>query len=312
MDIKTLYEALKFYSECKAHDPSGVLTRFLPLYYVEVILQKQGLSGQALNDRLLKCFVRLLQKWGESDPEHELTTTDLFWLAHIATDMKLSDFLLSQVVTFSITNDCGDFTKRVKELGLFINPLELAALLLSPSNDLTSPPGHPLWLARGVKNAREWQELGPARIFKDLANVESVIKVFAIALWRAFEHYGASEKVIYDSEYTGLDQTQADYGKTIHNGKKIKNQRLIPPIEYLSDSDRLSQFYEQAGVDMDTLTDSESSRLLDILHALDTGYDFASKQGVSMTAYDGDKANSKKTQRQRLFKKVREASDKAK
>jgi hypothetical protein len=63
---------------------------------------------------------------------------------------------------------------------------------------------------------------------------------------------------------------------------------------------------------MNTLTDGESSRILDILHAQDAGYDFASKEGVSMQAYYGDRADSEKTQRQRLFKKIREASDKAK
>ncbi|MFC1907726.1 hypothetical protein ACFLW8_06545, partial [Chloroflexota bacterium] len=59
-------------------------------------------------------------------------------------------------------------------------------------------------------------------------------------------------------------------------------------------------------------TAGESNRLLDILHALDIGYEFASKLGVSMQAYYGDRADSEKTQRQRLFKKIREISDKEK
>lgn len=80
----------------------------------------------------------------------------------------------------------------------------------------------------------------------------------------------------------------------------------------LSDGDRLSQFCELAGVDMDTLTGGDSNRILDILHALDEDYDFASKQGMAMRAYHGERADSEKTQRQRLFKKLREARGKAK
>ena len=95
--------------------------------------------------------------------------------------------------------------------------------------------------------------------------------------------------------YTGLEQTEGDENK-------------LP----LSDEDRLSQFCELAGVEMGTLTGGDSSRILDILHALDEGYDFASKQGVSMKAYHGEQADSEKTQRQRLFKKLREARGKAK
>lgn len=94
----------------------------------------------------------------------------------------------------------------------------------------------------------------------------------------------------------------------------VEDKSIVQPEDMLDldDKERLFRFCELTGIGMNTLTDGESSRVLDILHALDIGYAFASKTGVSMAAYYGDKANSEKTQRQRLFNKIREASDKVK
>ena len=80
----------------------------------------------------------------------------------------------------------------------------------------------------------------------------------------------------------------------------------------LSDEDRLLQFCELAGIEIDILTAGDSSRMLDILRRLDGGNDFSSKKGISMQACYGARANSEKTQRQRLFKKLREARNKTK
>jgi len=161
MDKSELVEAIEFIKTCNAHDPGGVLRRFLPLYYVEITLQKQGLSGQALKDRMIKCFQRLLQKWGGSYPEHELTSTDLFWLAHIATHVGISDLLLTRVVKWAINEDYQGFTERVKGLNIpNLYSVGLASLLLCPTDKLAFPPGHLLWLARGVKDKGEWRKLG--------------------------------------------------------------------------------------------------------------------------------------------------------
>jgi len=296
MDYKTvILEAFKFFSVCEAHDPGGVLNRFWPIYYVLAILQKQGISGQALEDRMIKCFQRLLQKWAKSDPEYKLTLTDLYWLAQIATHVGIDDLVLSRVVEWTISEDYQGITKRIEALNIpNFSPEECEALILSPPDNLTFPPRHPLWLARGVRNESEWRELGAdMRIIKDITNLEGIITAFGIALRRAFERKGRSDKIVYVSDYTGLEPDTEDN------------------VKYLSDSDRLSQFCELAGIEMDKLTDGDSSRILDILHALDMGYDFSSKQGVSMQAYYGDRADSEKTQRQRLHKKLRDMSDKS-
>lgn len=300
MDTRTIIEALKFWRECQKHDPSGVLNYFLPLYYVEAVLQKRGLPEQVLKDRLFQCFCKLLQRWGKANPDYILTDTDLFWIAHIISHMGIGDIVSTRVVNDAVNENLEDFRTRIRELIPNLEPMELTALLLSPPNNLTFPPGHPIWLARGVKDVREWRELGLDRIFKDLANVKKIVKEFAIALRRAFERHGASEKASYVSEYPNPKFKPHVVSKypEIEPSEEDK-------VQYLNDSDRLSQFCELAGVDMDVLTDSESSRILDLLNALDIGYGFASKQGVSIAAYYGDKADSEKTQRQRLFQKMR-------
>ena len=112
-----------------------------------------------------------------------------------------------------------------------------------------------------------------------------MMKAFIKALQLAFEYQGYSSKMVYVSEF---------------------NVSRKDRVEYTSDSDRLEQFYELVGIEMNALTDGDARRVLDILNALDMDYDFASKQGVSMAAYYGKRADSEKTQRQRLFKKIKE------
>lgn len=125
-------------------------------------------------------------------------------------------------------------------------------------------------------------------------------KVMYLARW-FMDRVLVSQFILYPysdkrfRSYTGLEQAEGE-------------ENNLP----LSDEDRLSEFYELAGVEISTLTAGESSRMLDIFHALDLGYDFAAKQGMSMQAYYGTRADSEKTQRQRLFKKLREARGKAK
>jgi len=170
---------------------------------------------------------------------------------------------------------------------------EYLALRFSPP-EVKLYTNDPVYQVLGVKSEQELSASSNAEFRFKLAkmiNDGTFIRLHNAAYHdyrRAFERQGASDKVSLVPDYTGLEPGIEDR------------------IEYLSDSDRLSQFCELAGIDMNTLTDSESSRVLDILNALDTGYDFASKQGVSMAAYYGDKANSEKTQRQRLFKKISE------
>jgi hypothetical protein len=166
------------------------------------------------------------------------------------------------------------------------------------------PPGHPLLCLLGVKNDGEWTRLTPAQQWLALFDAFTERKqAFSIITTRLLHRWAE------DLSTSSVSQERLVYSDEVLERIEAKSDE---PFEYLNDSDRLSQFCELGGIEMNTLTDGESSRILDILHAQDAGYDFASKEGVSMQAYYGDRADSEKTQRQRLFKKIREASDKAK
>jgi hypothetical protein len=75
--------------------------------------------------------------------------------------------------------------------------------------------------------------------------------------------------------------------------------------EPLDDSERLSQFASLAGVNLDEFTAKEQERMLDLFSFFDRGNQKSSKTGISLRDYYGDRADSEKTQRQRLFQKIK-------
>jgi hypothetical protein len=81
--------------------------------------------------------------------------------------------------------------------------------------------------------------------------------------------------------------------------------KLPRQAESLDDRERLERFATLAGININDLTPKEQQRLTGLMNADDMDYQFASKKGMSMAAFYGNRANSEKTQRQRLFKKIR-------
>jgi hypothetical protein len=89
--------------------------------------------------------------------------------------------------------------------------------------------------------------------------------------------------------------------------KRTENPLHIVDDEFqLSEDERLMSFTERAGIDLKDLTTSDCRRILYLLEGLESGYEFASKRGVPISALYGDRANSEKVKRQRLFKKIRD------
>lgn len=158
----------------------------------------------------------------------------------------------------------------------------------------------PFYQALGLKTGKDFDKLS----FFDatLAGAKMVVDGTFYRLHNATFHAyqrsfeGRSSEVAEDEVF---ERTPA--GSTVED-----------EIRFLDDADRLSQFCDLAGEDMSDLTEADNRRILELLTLLDAGYDFASKQGVSMAAYYGERADSEKTQRQRLFKKIREARSKTK
>jgi len=166
------------------------------------------------------------------------------------------------------------------------------------------PPRHSLLNLLGVENEGQWNKLTSAQKWARLFYMITKQKQPFLRIATKLIHRWAE-----DSSTNSVSQEQMAHGDEVLETIEAKTSK---PLEYLSDTERLSQFCELVGIEMNTLTDSDSSLVLDLLHALDMGYNFASKQGVSMQAYFGDKADSKKTQRQRLFKKLKDIRGKAK
>lgn len=236
------------------------------------------------------------------------TLIERYWWSVVfeTAGLNFTDIVINSYIQYLVENHWQrfkeDFTKMKNE-GAVPSNIKTAEEYLSLR---FAPPkvrlytNDPVYQALGVRTEKELDALSNSEYYFLLAKMVTdgtFIRLHNATYHdyqRDYEWQGASDKVSLFSEYIGLEPGAEDR------------------IEYLNDSDRLSQFFDLAGIDRDTLTDGESNRVLDMLGALDTGYDFASKKGVSMQAYYGDRADSEKTQRQRLFKKIREASDKAK
>lgn len=89
------------------------------------------------------------------------------------------------------------------------------------------------------------------------------------------------------------------------SGRKPLYKLPTQQEEPLDDSERLAIFISLAGINIDDLTPKERHRLLELLKAIDMGHNFASKKGLSIADYYGDRADSEKTQRSRLFQKIK-------
>jgi hypothetical protein len=239
------------------------------------------------------------------DPDHVVTHEDLNWWCDATGCLGIGEHIWQQVLIHRLNTDYDGWLEHIKGLKTQnavpsnLQPKEQAALILSLYQLIKFeclPPGHPVWVSLGVNNYGEWRAKNPILETMKLANTKEFNRISRTILTtakRADERQGISEKMKYVSEFTGIEPVTEDR------------------IEYLSDDDRLSQFCEFKGIDMDKLTDCDVNRMTILLRALDD-YDFASKQGVSLSAYYGDKANSEKTQRQRLFKKIKKVSSQVK
>ena len=266
-------------------------------------LKELNLPEDEYQEAVKSAYHEGLIAWAEENPDSYTLEEFAGWVWYGWKLGVLPDDWGINLMTDAINKDYDQFTRNFEWLqrdGLIPQNLsvpEFAALLLDPPDmHITQiPPGHDFWYALGVKDAREWHAKdGLTRQIDWHKRLGNFGRVFLRLLANKESRLGASDKLRYVSEFNGIEPS-------------IENN-----IEYLNDNDRLSFICELAGIEMDKLTDGDSSRILDILYVLDAGYDFASKQGVSMAAYYGDKANSEKTQRQRLFKKLRDMGDRVK
>ena len=163
------------------------------------------------------------------------------------------------------------------------------------------PPGHSLWLALEVSDGGQWQSLPEneqvTRMLRSLRrNRLFLARVMLRLACNALERGSQSRENTVSLE--------------LLTDKEIEESNLQRVIAQLcahkaSDGERLQNFAELAGIDMVELTPRETERVLDLMDFFDWGGQNSSKTGVSFKEYYGGDSDSEKTQRNRLFKKIR-------
>jgi len=262
-------------------------------------------------------FVLILQTWADEDPEYLITSQDIFWLCVVMSQLELKRITGKEILKETLNNDRDCVLNNIKTMRILhmipagLSDEEFLTLIFAPP-ELKIPPGHPYFTSLGVSNAAEWNSLEEKRLPILAKHIDVHLKVLIRTAQKAYEQldkepsrFEHKDKYYYISRFSEIPES------------KIAN---LPTedrhIEYLSDQDRLSQFWKLAGVEMGSFTEGESRRILDLFTALDDitghGYSLASKKGISLKAYYGDRADSEKAQRQKLFKKIRENSNKIK
>ena len=268
-------------------------------------------------EKMEETFVLILQTWADEEPEYLITSQDIFWLCVVMSQLELKRITGKEILKETLKNDRNCVLNNIKtKLILHMIPAglsdeEFLTLIFAPPK-LKIPPGHPYFTSLGVNNAAEWNALEEKRLPILAKHIDAHLKVLIRTARRAYEQldnepcrFEHKDKYYYTSRFSEIPES-------IIANLHTEDRR----IEYLNDQDRLSQFWELAGVEMGSFTDGESRRILDLFTALDDiegyGYSLASKKGISLKAYYGDRADSEKAQRQKLFKKIRENSNKTK
>jgi len=92
--------------------------------------------------------------------------------------------------------------------------------------------------------------------------------------------------------------------KSTSSGRKPTYKQTVQE-DPLDKGERLSKFASLAGINLDDFTPGDQARILELADAFASGFGKSSKIGMSYKDYYGDRADSEKTQRQRLFQKIK-------
>ncbi len=296
------HETIKFLYRVREYDPGHVYECFLPLYLVANQLHSHGFEGEEYERRITKSFNYYIGKWTDwGESSKELSILDIYWLSVIAIDVgvkKLWDAILYQ----KVNNDYQGFESNIdkyKQSGVLpmdLATIDIAALLFDKPIRLSNlPPGHPFWKVHGVNTRTEWEKLDLLeKRIRTAVNLAAVMKTYFILGQNSFINNGTSDNSFYKDEIVESNK----YGQNDPRDLSLK------------DEDPLEAFAELAGIDLKKFTTGELLRLTDLCNAFDSGIVKSSKTGISFTAFYGEKSDSEKTQRSRLFKKVRKLSNK--
>ena len=195
------------------------------------------------------------------------------------------------------------------------NAAETIGTLMVQPSPKTIPSNHPSLLALGVSNESEWNDLSSSRQLVQLLRMwseESKKRSFLRRGHSLFTGWAedTSRESISKTRTCSLTEDEDNAGPLQIEDPKA--QQTVEDQFYTHgshDNERLHDFAVLAGIDLNEFTPKETDFLAENLDLLDTTVDLSSKKGISFKDHYGAKADSKKTQRNRLFKKVRRLSN---
>lgn len=307
-------KAIECYIECENLDTGGVLKCFLPIFTVKFNLRNQGLPEDQFKEKIIAAYISCLQDWEKYDPDHLITNEDCFWLIFIAEELGIGDFMGRGLLQWTIEHNPETVYKNInkkRENGTIpasLSNAEYLGLIFDPP-ELKITPGHPYYKSLGVNNAAEWHALKENRLPTLAKHIDAHARELIRAMAKAYERQDwEPDRVERNGEYYYIKRFTELSDREISN---LGNESLEENL-YLDDYDRLSQFFDLAGIEMSSFTDSECHMIAELINVFDAGYSRASKQGISLKDYYGDKADSKKTQWYRLRNKIKAANSKFK
>ena len=282
-----------FFPFLKARSENGAFRHvWLKVFSEASQLRKHNLTEDERKPRLVEAFIEAWRDWANKDQEHEITDEDRYWLTDVTNRLDISDLIWLPLLNHRFHTDYDGFKEDTSELKKQTDNSteELAALLLtlySSIKTLHLPPGHPVWLSLGVKNSGEYRALGLSQTFKEAqwakaGELNRAGKAFITAAKSTFYRQGVSDKLVYKDNILG---------------------KVMPD---LNDDDCLSQFASLAGIDLSDFAPKEQERILDLLYFHERIGDKSAKTGVSYADYYGERADSEKVQRVRLFHKIKD------
>lgn len=278
----------------------------------------------------------LTQEWKKYNQELSnagITHIEYYWWYQLFWDTGMSNGEINSLLlsepwgeplrdprSFSIIESMVEEGKEEGFIPSDITALQYITMLFTPIN-LHLHPEDPVYKALNVKSGKELRDKfsSPRLMFAKMI-VDGTFK----GLYRAVIHDLRREYAGSETHYPRLSTKSMDRlvdSGVIHRGYEYEDDeghKVLDVIDdshgdaVLTDEERMEYFGRLAGININELTPKDQAYVLELLNIMDRGYEFSSKHGLSIKDFYGDKADTKKTTRSRLFKKIRNLEEKAK
>jgi hypothetical protein len=299
---------LQVFLECLENDPGNVITRLLPLFPLAKSLLEENVSEVEYQSCLMTEFVEILE-WVDdaSNRSPDIKSSACSWLVYVSRCIGIGEQLWALLIDY-LNDNCENVIENIRNADTGISPLDYIAHLLDNKVwvKLKFPPGDLLLSNYRVNSEKELRELSFLKKAIFIAKKgDSIERIYMYKLVRAFEKMSTSVR-----EYLQGNIIQ-EIAYLSDTDDKPDDNSIGERFFHINDDDWLSQFCELAGVPMADFTDGGRKAIIDCLHKLDEGYEFASKKGISISASYGGQDGAERKARQRVFNKIKEASKKA-